>query len=584
MANQPPVPNNTDDRKRDLLKEVQQDRAAGDPVSSSADFRPPMPTLQMPGVSSSLEETVRSLVVDTFKDTVQKMTINGITPDVSGSSVSFSIPVAPKASEQFQAINPPAIVSPATPVSPASVQAPLVPITTPETATASQPTLAAPVVNTTQPPTSAIPEIPAATPASTASATPPVLISPIMPSTAGVVSSTTGTPNQTATSEAPLPPSFVTPAPSLNLSTPSLPTPNVSSPPPPPSAPETPAPRTTAGESFKAQDTAAREFTQTAIENKVEGFSMSAPTSGLEGMRARQARTEAYKEAGMDMVSVSAAEEEFTQQQKSYQTAQASGMKGDASDVLRGDGGILSDKRGRNEMRGEFEARIEERNNLEKQNGANVSEAIKNGDSSYLSKGFVPVLFTRGDGRRKIVVQLDNSCASVIEGAAAGEKVGALPADNAYYLADKGGTYAFRLTPFTEGNQAKMRITYGEINGTPPSGMVKPSLGNPEGGYVFTPTSGYIYAIVTIQNLTRVITSRSIGYATTMPTDSSTQVHFMIGQIETVAPVGNNPATYRILHQAQAGHIQFRELYSSINGVLRRDYFHVYTKEAVLTT
>jgi hypothetical protein len=404
-----------------------------------------------------------------------------------------------------------------------------------------------------------------------------------MPSTEGVPASTTGTPSP----QAPKPPSFTpeptqppplpppAPQPSLNLPTPALPPPNLDSLSlPTPSSP--PAPRLTVGQYFGAKDDAARSFTQTAVESGVEGFSLSGPTTGLAGMDARQARHEAYKGAGMDAVSIREAETEFTQQQKAYQEFKASGKTGDANDVLREEGGVLSDKRGRNEMRGEFEARIEERQNVEKQNGANVSEAIKNGDSSYLSKGFVPVLFTRADGQRKIVVQLDNSCAGVVEGAAAGERVTALPDDSAYYLAEKGGTFAFRLTPFTENDQARIRVTYGEINGTPPAGMVQPSAGNPEGGFILSsPDTGFIFAVVTFNETTREITSRTISFGDEIPDDEPELVHFLIGEIEKIPGVGDNPDTYRVLHQAQAGHINFVECEAGYGGY---NYFHKYNR------
>lgn len=598
MADKPPIPDNSDDRKKDLLKEVQQDRAAADPVSSFADVKPPMPTLMVPPSATSMEDMVRSLVVDTFKDTVQKMTINGITPDVSGTSVSFSIPVAPRASEQFQAINPPATLSPPTPPTPPAT-APVEPAPVATTAPApSAPPTAAPEPATTPPPT------------------PPVLLSPVMPSTAGITSTTTGVPPAVSESttppppstqrpptagitaiveslpgmpapeqpsaSAPITPSSVAPTPSLNFPTPSLPAPNLASLelPPPPSPP--PAPKMTAGEYFDAKETQARTVTRTAIESGEQGFSLSAPTTGIAGMEARQARAELYKEAGMDAVSAGQAEAEYKEQVKAYQEFKASGMTGNASDILREDGGVLSDKRGRNEMRGEYEARIEERQNIEKQNGANVSEAIKNGDSSYLSKGFVPVLFTRADGQRKIIVQLDNSMAGVVEGAASGERVTDLPDDSAYYLAEKGGTFAFRLTTFTEGSQARVRVSYGEINGQPPNGMVEPSAGNPEGGFVLgAPNTGYIFAIVTFNPTTREINSRSIGFGADIPDDTQNLVHFVIGKIERVPGIGNNPDTYRILHQAQAGHINFVEGTLCIDGDPHLQWYHVYAREPV---
>ena len=65
--------------------------------------------------------------------------------------------------------------------------------------------------------------------------------------------------------------------------------------------------------------------------------------------------------------------------------------------------------------------------------------AVNNGDSSYFYKGFIPILFTRKDGQRKILARLDNTHSAVIEGATGNERQGTLPPENGYYEAGGGG-------------------------------------------------------------------------------------------------------------------------------------------------
>jgi hypothetical protein len=74
------------------------------------------------------------------------------------------------------------------------------------------------------------------------------------------------------------------------------------------------------------------------------------------------------------------------------------------------------------------EARLEAMSDLQ-------AAAVKNGDSSYFYKGFIPILFTRKDGQRKILARLDNTHSVVIEGAVGNERQGTLPPENGYYEA-----------------------------------------------------------------------------------------------------------------------------------------------------
>lgn len=81
--------------------------------------------------------------------------------------------------------------------------------------------------------------------------------------------------------------------------------------------------------------------------------------------------------------------------------------------------------------------------------------AVKSGDTSYFHKGFIPILFTRKDGARKILARIDNTHSTVIEGAIGGERTGSLPGDSGYYEAGGGGSSAPH--PF----QVTLRLTEG---------------------------------------------------------------------------------------------------------------------------
>ena len=72
--------------------------------------------------------------------------------------------------------------------------------------------------------------------------------------------------------------------------------------------------------------------------------------------------------------------------------------------------------------------------------------AVSNGDSSYFYKGFIPILFTRKDGQRKILARLDNTHSVVIEGAVGNERQGTLPPDNGYYIAGGSTPHPFQVT------------------------------------------------------------------------------------------------------------------------------------------
>lgn len=89
---------------------------------------------------------------------------------------------------------------------------------------------------------------------------------------------------------------------------------------------------------------------------------------------------------------------------------------------------------------GEGDKKYTERTNEARLDVMNKEQtaAINNGDSSYFYKGFIPILFTRKDGQRKILARLDNTHSVVVEGAVGNERQGTLPPENGYYEAGGG--------------------------------------------------------------------------------------------------------------------------------------------------
>lgn len=86
--------------------------------------------------------------------------------------------------------------------------------------------------------------------------------------------------------------------------------------------------------------------------------------------------------------------------------------------------------------------------------------AINNGDSSYFYKGFIPILFIRKDGQRKILARLDNTHSVVIEGAVGNERQGTLPPENGYYEAGGGETtiHPFKIYSKTEDGVTSFKV------------------------------------------------------------------------------------------------------------------------------
>jgi hypothetical protein len=321
-----PFPPNTDDRQRDVFQD-QEDRINGrraeaEPITEDFDpptafdvGPPPMPDLQFASTQSA-EEAAAEAARAAINDALRNMTINGVSPNISGGGISFDIPVEPSASSAFAAMNAIPDMEPPLPDTPAIVPMP-------------QPTVE---VN--------LPELPETTPL------------PAPPDT-----------GPTPTSEP-----AETPQDTVEVDV--------------PPATEAEIPEQPTGDSPQ------------------EG---GGPPEADEAPEAASNAPEAEEDA-----------------QKSDPT------------------GIASSERQRGEMRGEYEERQKEIKQVMEDETA--AKAFSVGDTSYINGGYVPVLLTRKDGRRKILAQIDNAFAAVVEGAIGREKTTTLPPDNGYYVSGGEGS------------------------------------------------------------------------------------------------------------------------------------------------
>lgn len=325
-----PFPPNRDERQRDVFQD-QDDRldgrrSASEPITD--DFNPPeafevSPPPPMPSLAFEQPQDIAELAAEAARaainDALRNMTINGVSPDMSGGSVSFDVPTEPSASTAFAAMNTEPNITPPLPSTPAIVEMP--PMEAPAV-----PSVPDTVDPASVPPTEAIVPEPTEAPAPEAT-----------PTTPPEVDTGEGARQEGAQPEPPEPP-----------------------------------------------DTQSQEPPQ------------------------------------VEEATPAADEEEGGDQKESK--------------------GALTERQ-RGEMRGEYEERI--KNLKEVMKDEDAAQAIAAGDLSYLNSGYVPVLFTRKDGQRKILVQIDNSFAAVIEGAVSGERVTSLPSESAYYLAGGGEEGSF---------------------------------------------------------------------------------------------------------------------------------------------
>lgn len=126
MGDNAPVPNNSDNRPPDILREQSEKTASKDPVSATgADLPrqgvgtpppstpPPFPDFPIQAVSQIPTKTTESVIFEAAKaavvDVFKNVTINGEPPSSSGMGFNFSIKSAESAGEAFARMNSPAV-------------------------------------------------------------------------------------------------------------------------------------------------------------------------------------------------------------------------------------------------------------------------------------------------------------------------------------------------------------------------------------------------------------------------------------------------------------------------------------------
>ena len=124
MADNAPIPSNSDTRPPDIIREQSEKTASKDPVSATGvdlpkeagppqTTPPPFPDFQIPTAiqipvnttESAIYETAKAAVMDIFKN----VTINGESPSSSGMGFNFSIQSAESAGEAFVRMNAQAV-------------------------------------------------------------------------------------------------------------------------------------------------------------------------------------------------------------------------------------------------------------------------------------------------------------------------------------------------------------------------------------------------------------------------------------------------------------------------------------------
>jgi hypothetical protein len=209
-------------------------------------------------------------------------------------------------------------------------------------------------------------------------------------------------------------------------------------------------------------------------------------------------------------------EEEYRQQKKEYR------------DKVRALEEDQPGKRG-----GEGDKKYTERTNEARLDTMNKEQtaAVHNGDSSYFYKGFIPILFTRKDGQRKILARLDNTHSVVIEGATGNERQGTLPPENGYYEAGGGGgssCVGLQLFSKTVGTPpsttTQVWISPGTVAGQVPTGF-DPS----DGKSISSSGSGEVWAEVNIGATTGEVVSVAVSGGSETPTNTSTSFYYALG-------------------------------------------------------
>ena len=148
-----------------------------------------------------------------------------------------------------------------------------------------------------------------------------------------------------------------------------------------------------------------------------------------------------------------------------------------------------------------------------------AQEALRNGDTTLLGKGYVPVLFSRADDKRKVLLRLDVTHSAVIEGAQSNERQGTLPSEDAYYLGGGGGDSGFH--PFQvrlETDDEGAPLYRVELNSNLYTGLANYNKQNITGlNFPSTPSEGFLSLFGVVSN--GVVTSASIQGPEAVPSD-----------------------------------------------------------------
>lgn len=189
----------------------------------------------------------------------------------------------------------------------------------------------------------------------------------------------------------------------------------------------------------------------------------------------------------------------------------------------------MSGRRQRGETREEYRERKEKIESFDQK----AQEALRNGDTTLLGKGYVPVLFTRADEQRKVLLRLDVTHSTVIEGAQGSERTGSLPAQNAYYLGGGGGgggCFGLALEARTaEGSDPptyELWVTPGTVAGQTPPDFTSDGKNIANGG------SGDVWAEVNVNEETGEVVSVAVAGGSSMPDDTDTAFYYILGQYE----------------------------------------------------
>ena len=160
-----------------------------------------------------------------------------------------------------------------------------------------------------------------------------------------------------------------------------------------------------------------------------------------------------------------------------------------------------------------------------------AQEALRNGDTTLLGKGYVPVLFSRADDNRKVLLRLDVTHSTVIEGAQSNERQGTLPSEDAYYLGGGGGgggCFGFGLEVRTvedsDPPQYEVWANPCTINGDLP-----PGFDNSEGRIIAGSGSGNVWAEVNVSQTTGDVVSVAVDGGSSTPANSDTAYYYTLG-------------------------------------------------------